>query len=138
MNQPLRLLVENEIFRLAVWANPSNEAKRGSDHVGSSERTMLEVSTCALGDADDDILPNETLLRPLGQTLFVQYGKLIPQSQSSLPSDSKIPPYTTRSASSSVQVPSMSLMFLKHCDFSLEISWTVPFAAISRLVHHYL
>ncbi|KZP21149.1 hypothetical protein FIBSPDRAFT_788486 [Athelia psychrophila] len=44
MNQPLRLLVENEIFRLAVWANPSNEAKRGSDHVGSSERTMLESS----------------------------------------------------------------------------------------------
>lgn len=40
---PLRLLVENEIFRLAVWANPSNETKRGTDHVGTTERTLLEV-----------------------------------------------------------------------------------------------
>ncbi|KAF7980170.1 hypothetical protein HWV62_39641 [Athelia sp. TMB] len=44
VNQPLRLLVENEIFRLAVWGNPSNEARRGGDHVGSSERTMLDSS----------------------------------------------------------------------------------------------
>jgi phosphatidylinositol 4-kinase A len=44
INHPLRLLVENEIFRLAVWANPSNETKRGTDHVGTSERNMLEVS----------------------------------------------------------------------------------------------
>jgi phosphatidylinositol 4-kinase A len=45
INHPLRLLVENEIFRLAVWANPSNEVKRGTDHVGTSERNMLEVSS---------------------------------------------------------------------------------------------
>ncbi|THU88594.1 hypothetical protein K435DRAFT_821590 [Dendrothele bispora CBS 962.96] len=32
INQPLRLLVDNEIFRLTVWANPTNEPKRGLDH----------------------------------------------------------------------------------------------------------
>ncbi|KAG2135222.1 uncharacterized protein EDB93DRAFT_1242600 [Suillus bovinus] len=42
INQPLRLLIENEIFRLTVWANPSNEAKRGSDIHGLLERSMLE------------------------------------------------------------------------------------------------
>ncbi|KAG0701518.1 hypothetical protein DFH29DRAFT_926376 [Suillus ampliporus] len=42
INQPLRLLVENEIFRLTVWANPSNEAKRGIDHHSMIERNMLE------------------------------------------------------------------------------------------------
>ncbi|KAG2100206.1 uncharacterized protein F5147DRAFT_710970 [Suillus discolor] len=42
INQPLRLLIENEIFRLTVWANPSNEAKRGSDIHGLLERNMLE------------------------------------------------------------------------------------------------
>jgi phosphatidylinositol 4-kinase len=45
INQPLRLLIENEIFRLTVWANPSNEAKRGIDPHGSIDRNMLEVST---------------------------------------------------------------------------------------------
>ncbi|KAG1843995.1 hypothetical protein C8R48DRAFT_780450 [Suillus tomentosus] len=32
----------NEIFRLMVWANPSNEAKRGSDLHGLLECNMLE------------------------------------------------------------------------------------------------
>jgi phosphatidylinositol 4-kinase A len=34
VNQPLRLLVEDEIFRLNVWANPTSDPKRGTDHVG--------------------------------------------------------------------------------------------------------
>ncbi|KAJ8594622.1 hypothetical protein M405DRAFT_469254 [Rhizopogon salebrosus TDB-379] len=42
INQPLRLLVENEIFRLTVWANPSNDPKRGNDQHGLMERGMLE------------------------------------------------------------------------------------------------
>ncbi|KAJ3814722.1 hypothetical protein F5876DRAFT_72711 [Lentinula aff. lateritia] len=45
VNQPLRLLVENEIFRLNVWANPMNDPKRGTDHVGM---TMVESSWPAL------------------------------------------------------------------------------------------
>lgn len=40
VNHPLRLLVENEIFRLNVWANPTNESKRGTDHVAM---TVVEV-----------------------------------------------------------------------------------------------
>ncbi|KIJ17012.1 1-phosphatidylinositol 4-kinase, partial [Paxillus involutus ATCC 200175] len=42
INHPLRLLVENEIYRLTVWANPSNDARRGHDHHGTVEQSMLE------------------------------------------------------------------------------------------------
>ncbi|KAG7092795.1 hypothetical protein E1B28_009114 [Marasmius oreades] len=35
MNHPLRLLVENELFRLSVWANPIIDPKRGADHVST-------------------------------------------------------------------------------------------------------
>lgn len=42
INLPLRLLVENEIFRLTVWSNPANEAKRGADHIVSIEKTMVD------------------------------------------------------------------------------------------------
>lgn len=44
LNMPLRLLVENEIFRLSVWSNPSNDAKRGADHPGNVEKIMVDVS----------------------------------------------------------------------------------------------
>ena len=42
-NVHLRCLVENEIFRLSVWANPTNDAKRGGDHIGTVEKVMMEV-----------------------------------------------------------------------------------------------
>lgn len=42
-NRLLRLLVENEIFRLTVWDNPSNDVKRGLDPIGSMERVMVDV-----------------------------------------------------------------------------------------------
>ncbi|KAJ4475685.1 hypothetical protein J3R30DRAFT_3735539 [Lentinula aciculospora] len=45
INHPLRLLVENEIFRLNVWANPMNEPKRGVDHIGMA---VVESSWPAL------------------------------------------------------------------------------------------
>lgn len=35
--------MENEIYRLTVWANTSNETKRGADHHSTTERSMLEV-----------------------------------------------------------------------------------------------
>lgn len=47
LRNPLRILVENEIFRLAVWANPLNEAKRGSDQVNVAERNVSEVRIMA-------------------------------------------------------------------------------------------
>ncbi|KAJ3753010.1 hypothetical protein EV360DRAFT_88184 [Lentinula raphanica] len=45
VNHPLRLLLENEIFRLNVWANPMNDPKRGTDHIGT---TLTEGSWPAL------------------------------------------------------------------------------------------
>ncbi|KAF5380919.1 hypothetical protein D9615_004166 [Tricholomella constricta] len=44
INLPLRLLTENEMFRLTVWANPTNDPKRGSDQIGTVVATMLEAS----------------------------------------------------------------------------------------------
>src|ERR1700678_2087928 len=43
LNLPLRLLTENEIFRLSVWNNPTNETSKGSDLIGNTERTLLEA-----------------------------------------------------------------------------------------------
>lgn len=40
---PLRTLVENEIFRLAVWVNPANDPKRGTDPMSTPERSLAEV-----------------------------------------------------------------------------------------------
>ncbi|KAG9226590.1 hypothetical protein CCMSSC00406_0006185 [Pleurotus cornucopiae] len=39
---PLRTLVENEIFRLAVWVNPANDPKRGTDPMSTPERSLAE------------------------------------------------------------------------------------------------
>ncbi|KAF9564367.1 hypothetical protein CPC08DRAFT_705318 [Agrocybe pediades] len=44
LNLPLRLLTENEIFRLSVWGNPANDARKGGDLVGNTERTLLDAS----------------------------------------------------------------------------------------------
>ena len=41
--QALRLLVENEIFRLNVWNNPGNDLKRGVDSIGTIEKSMTDV-----------------------------------------------------------------------------------------------
>ncbi|TCD70919.1 phosphatidylinositol-4- kinase [Steccherinum ochraceum] len=44
LNILLRLLVDNEILRLMVWTNPTNDAKRGADHFGTLEKTMTDAS----------------------------------------------------------------------------------------------
>ncbi|PPQ71810.1 hypothetical protein CVT24_006200, partial [Panaeolus cyanescens] len=44
LNLPLRLLTENEIFRLSVWGNPTSDSRKAADLVGSTERTLLESS----------------------------------------------------------------------------------------------
>ena len=53
-NVPLRLLVENEVFRLSVWTNPSNDPKRGTDHVGTVEKVMMDVSRVIRVDSCTD------------------------------------------------------------------------------------
>ncbi|KAG9016282.1 phosphatidylinositol-4- kinase [Tulasnella sp. 427] len=44
LNNLLRLLVENEIVRLNVWSNPTNDFRRGPDHVLAAERSFLDDS----------------------------------------------------------------------------------------------
>ncbi|KAI9508312.1 hypothetical protein F5148DRAFT_1275830 [Russula earlei] len=39
---PLKLLVENELYRLSVWANPVSDAKRGVDYSTNLERSMTD------------------------------------------------------------------------------------------------
>ena len=48
MAQVLRLLVENEILRLDVWNNPTNDPKRGVDNTGTIERAMTDVSCSSI------------------------------------------------------------------------------------------
>lgn len=45
INQPLRLLIETEMFRLQVWGNPTNDPKRGTDH---SAAMAFQVSVQSL------------------------------------------------------------------------------------------
>lgn len=40
---PLKLLVENELFRLSVWSNPVNDSKRGIDYQTNLEKSMTDV-----------------------------------------------------------------------------------------------
>lgn len=42
-NRLLRLLVENELYRLTVWDNPTNDIGRGTDHLCTFERETLDV-----------------------------------------------------------------------------------------------
>jgi phosphatidylinositol 4-kinase len=42
-NSLLKLLIENEINRLRVWANPTNDLKRGADYLSNSERSLADV-----------------------------------------------------------------------------------------------
>ena len=44
LNLPLRLLIEHEIFRLSVWGNPTNDTRKSPDLIGSTERTLVDVS----------------------------------------------------------------------------------------------
>ena len=44
MVQVLRLLIENEILRLNVWNNPTNDPKRGADNIGTVEKTVTDVN----------------------------------------------------------------------------------------------
>ncbi|KAG8734179.1 phosphatidylinositol-4- kinase, partial [Ceratobasidium sp. 423] len=41
-NSLLKLLIENEIARLRVWANPTNDLKRGQDYLSNSERSLTD------------------------------------------------------------------------------------------------
>lgn len=44
LNAPLRLLTESELFRLSVWANPTNDTKRSTDLTGVTERGLVDMT----------------------------------------------------------------------------------------------
>lgn len=44
LKQLLALLLENEIIRLNVWVNPTHDAKRGTDHLNTLERSYSETT----------------------------------------------------------------------------------------------
>lgn len=52
INTLLRLLVENEIFRLNVWNNPSSD-KRSTDQTSGIERVFTEVGPTIYHSLDD-------------------------------------------------------------------------------------
>ena len=52
INTLLRLLVENEIFRLNVWNNPNND-KRSTDQTSGIERNFTEVGLAFYHSPDD-------------------------------------------------------------------------------------
>jgi phosphatidylinositol 4-kinase len=47
-NSLLKLLIENEIARLRVWANPTNDLKRGQDYLSNSERSLTDVGPVSI------------------------------------------------------------------------------------------
>lgn len=66
INNPLRLLVENEIFRLSVWANPTNDPKRGTDQTGM---TFMEIVSSL-----PYFISTNKAYRILGRQLFAMCG----------------------------------------------------------------
>ncbi len=108
---PLRLLVENEVFRLTVWTNPANDPKRGLDHVCQLEKTMLDVSHLQSILNSCLLMPN----RAHGLPRRVRRGRLTLRSPSISPSDSATRPYNPRSRVSSGRARRMSWMCRRRC-----------------------
>lgn len=92
INHPLRLLTENEIFRLTVWANPTNDLKRGSDHLNTTASTLLEVyiiyQTFYAGHSASSRLP--------GLASFVPFGTSTQLLQYTFQNGSKTYPFATK------------------------------------------
>ena len=70
LNLPLRLLTENEIFRLSVWNNPTNETSKGADLVGNTERTLFEARISIISSLDSLLtIPTDVMVRHRSNTL---------------------------------------------------------------------
>lgn len=71
---PLKLLVENELYRLSVWANPMNDSKRGLDYSTNLERSMTDVSFFYSFSL---LWDNKMRYRRPGRVLYERPGRLI-------------------------------------------------------------
>ncbi len=72
MNIPLRLLVDDEIFRLTVWANPTSDPKRGQDYYPAVEKSLNDVRTDRSAKSYYCI---DKRFRQHGLELFGKHGK---------------------------------------------------------------
>ena len=71
-NNLLRVLVENEISRLRVWANPSNETALGTDHPGTDlNNTPVRHLRCC------SFMPLMLISRKHGPVSYTLHGERI-------------------------------------------------------------
>lgn len=129
INAPLRLLVENEVFRLSVWTNPTNDTRRGLDYVGTVERMMTDVCFISVKPS----YTGSNLLTSLrGRGPFVECGQSIPPLRSTWLSDSMRQRCRMRSLVLFGPIRGMSWMFPRHFDSSLETNLIPASGEISR------
>ena len=116
LNLPLRVLIDNEVFRLAVWANPSNDPRRGVDQFGVMERTLTEVRSIVFYSLL--VLNNFDSLR--GSASFAKHGRWTLPSLSPFQSAS-----TTHSSSAKLESWSVLILVMSSMSQMLCVSWLV-------------
>ncbi|CAE6494869.1 unnamed protein product [Rhizoctonia solani] len=85
-NSLLKLLIENEIGRLRVWANPTNDLKRGQDYLSNSERSLTDdgwrqmVRTAWNVDAAIATHMSERFKRPIVENELIKLVKSDPSA----------------------------------------------------------
>ncbi|KAG9126585.1 phosphatidylinositol-4- kinase [Ceratobasidium sp. 392] len=90
-NSLLKLLIENEISRLRVWANPTNDPKRGADYLSNSERSMTDdgwrnmVRTAWSIDAAIAVHMTERFKRPVVENELTRLVRANPSSALHVP-----------------------------------------------------
>ncbi|KAG8721515.1 phosphatidylinositol-4- kinase [Ceratobasidium sp. 394] len=90
-NSLLKLLIENEISRLRVWANPTNDPKRGADYLSNSERSMADdgwrnaVRTAWSIDAAIAVHMTERFKRPVVEGELIRLLRADPSSALHVP-----------------------------------------------------
>ncbi|ELU44766.1 phosphatidylinositol 4-kinase beta [Rhizoctonia solani AG-1 IA] len=90
-NSLLKLLIENEIGRLRVWANPTNDLKRGQDYLSNSERSLTDdgwrqmVRTAWNVDAAIATHMSERFKRPIVENELIKLVKSDPSAALHVP-----------------------------------------------------
>ena len=100
LNLPLRVLVDNEISRLTVWANPCNDPKRVQDHLTALDKTLTDVRAIHINTIDSSDDPYRTP----GKVLSEKSGKSIPPLRFTWRSASMSQLFTLKSLNLSVQI----------------------------------
>ena len=118
---PLRLLVENEVFRLTVWSNPANDPKRGADHICQLEKTMLDVSS----EVSVQYFCTDDYRRVLGLVRRGGHGRLTPLSPFTLQSASITRQYRQKLDGLYEPIRRTYSMYQRRCTSLSVRSWTL-------------